>query len=380
MPLEELEDAFTEEDRAGIARVMELEDAGDLSAALSALRRQKRVLGAGQERHLAEMVRLGDAAPSWAWGRWALGAAYRWALRSEDPRCGQAVLAVFEATYLDEPTYSRSLGTTMAAGDALVEDIALFDLGIFDDYLDLRAGELVLERARCARTWGVSGPSVFQLGGLRGDRLLVVDRVGDRELEVVHTGEAMGTAKDEWMFGRVVSAGTDGLVFASRPVTVGPEAGLLLRRTLRTGGSWLARLGDLHSAISSGGLDVRPGWLATAASLTFGSSLRDDLAWQHTADQAPAPRTSELMAEGLPRQTADHLCVLELALDIAAQDIPGSVEMVAQHAGIALMWPEVRQQAARRYAGSEHQAAWRRLAACMPTHARGHFDELASCA
>jgi len=309
-----------------------------------------------------------------------MGAAYRWALRSGDPRCGQAVLAVFEATYLDEPTYSRSLGTRMAAGDALVEDIALFDLGIFDDYLDLRAGERVLEPASCARSWGLTAPSVFQLGVLRGDRLLVADCVGGQELEVLHTGEAMGTARDEWVFGRVVSAGTDGLVFASRPITIGPEAGLLLRGTLRAGGSWLARLGDLHSAISSGGLDLRPGWLAAAASLTFGSSLRDDAAWQHTTNEAPAPRTSELMAEGLSRQTADHLCVLELALDIAAQDIPGSVEMVAQHAAIALMWPEVRQQAARRYAGPEHQAAWWRLAACMPVHARGRFDELAACA
>ncbi len=107
-------------------------------------------------------------------------------------------------------------------------------------------------------------------------------------------------------------------------------------------------------------------------------SLRDDASWRDADDLPPAPRTRELMAEGMSRLTADHLCVLELALEVARREVPGSVEMVAQHAAIALMWPEVRQLAARRYAGPDQRTAWSRLGACVPPHAREPFDALAN--
>jgi hypothetical protein len=84
------------------------------------------------------------------------------------------------------------------------------------------------------------------------------------------------------------------------------------------------------------------------------------------------------MAEGLSRQDAEHLCVLEMALDTAQREVSGAVEILAQHAAVALMWPEVRREAAARLAGSENRAAWRRLAGCLPSHERGPFDDLAN--
>ena len=83
------------------------------------------------------------------------------------------------------------------------------------------------------------------------------------------------------------------------------------------------------------------------------------------------------MDEGMSRQTADHLGVLEYALEIVRLDLPGTVEMVAQHAAIALAGPEVREQAARRYAAPEHRAAWLQLGSCVQPHARGPFEALA---
>ncbi|MGH8894513.1 MAG: hypothetical protein ACRDWY_14605 [Actinomycetes bacterium] len=377
VPVADIETFFTEQDRADKRRVMDLEAEGDLVGALRALRRTARVVGNAHERHLAEMVRFGDEAPGWLWGRSVLGAAYRWALASEDPRVAEAVLAVYVATYREQKPFDRHAGTALAASDGLVQDIVVFDLGVLDDYLDVRAGAVVLERAACARSWGSGAPTVGRLGGLAGDRVMFADEVSGGEVPVIHTGEAMGTCRDEWVLGRVVPAGSDGTVFASRPIVVGELAGRRLARTLRRNGGWQERLEDLFVAITAGALPPRPGWLAASTSLASGGSLHDDVAWRDLDDSTPAPRTQELMAEGLSRATADHLCVLELALEIASREIAGSVEMVAQHAGIALTWPEVRREAARRYADPAHCAAWARLAACLPAHARGPFESLA---
>jgi hypothetical protein len=375
--MKDLEDFFTDEDRAQMMRVMDLEAAGDLEGALRLMRTGARVVGAGHERHLAEMVRLGDAAPPWAWARWTVGAAYRWALMNADPRTDRAVVEVFAATYLEDDTYSDDLGTSIAAFDALAADLVTFDLGVLQDYLDVQAGPVLLDRADCVRKWGTAPSSVFRLAATREDRLVVHDEVSGIQLQVLHTGEALGTSINEWVLGRVVPAGSDGTVFASRPVTVGPRAGRLLRHAIRSEGDWQARLGALHTAIGAGELDSRPGWLADSSALTQGGSLRDDALWREIDEMPPSPRARELMADGMSRRTAEHLCVLELALGMARGDVPGAVEMVAQHAAIALMWPEVRQQATRRYAGPDTCAPWRRLAACLPPHARGPFDALA---
>ena len=376
VPLAELED-LTEEDRAHFLRVMDLEAAGDLSGALRLLRSGTCVRGGGHEGRLAEMVRLGDSAPAWAWARWIVGAAYRWAVVHADPRTDQAILEVFAATYPDDERLSDELAVSIAAFDELTSDLVTFDLGVLQDYLDVQAGPRLLEHAVGVGEWGAASPSVFRLGGLSGDRLAVTDLVSGEQREVLHTGEAMGTARNEWVLGRVVPDGAGGQVFASRPVTVGQRAGRLLRQAIRTGGDWQARLKALHTAIRDGDLETRPGWRAGASALTFGGSLRDNDAWHRVGPMPPAPRIQELMDEGMSQQTAEHLGVLEYALEIVRLDLPGTVEMIAQHAAIALKWPEVREQAARRYVAPEHRAAWLQLGSCLPPHARGPFDALA---
>ena len=378
VPLAELEDFLTAEDKAHFRRVTELEAAGDLGGALRLLRGGTRVRGAGHERHLAEMVRLGDSAPAWAWSRLTVGAAYRWALVNADPRTDRAVIEVYAATYLDVRKLSRTLGTSIAACDELVSDLVVFDFGVLQSYLDVCAGPRLLEAAAGVGEWAVSTPSVYRLGGLSGDRLAVWDGVSGEQLEVLHTGEAMGTARDEWVLGRVVPDGAGGQVFASRPVSVGASAGRLLRHAIRTGGDWQARMRALYTAIRGGELESRPGWRAGAFGLTFGGSLRDNDAWHRVGPMPPSPRIRELMDEGMSQQTAEHLGVLEYALEIVRLDLPGAVEMVAQHAAIALKWPEVREQAARRYVAAEHRDAWLQLGGCLPQHAREPFEALAA--
>jgi hypothetical protein len=383
MPFADLDDFLTDRDKADMRRVMDLEAVGDVAGALAALRRTVRVVGSGQERHLAEMVRLGDDAPSWVWGRWLCGTSYEWALPEQDPRVSAAVLGVFATTYLEDEEFDTDLGTAMAAMDALVMDTVVFDLGVLADYLDVRAGPKLLESAPHARSWATAPATVVQLGRLKEDRILVIDKVRQREVEVLHTGEALGTDRDEWFVGRLVASGVQpSLVFAQRPIPIGERAGRLMVDALSAGGDWRARLASLYPAVSDGDLPCRPGWAAAASGLSSGSSLREEALWKRRAAEVdtatPAPRQQELMAEGLPRQDAEHLCVLEMALDTAQREVSGVVEVMAQHAAIALMWPGVRREAAARLAGGENRAAWRRLAGCLPQHERGPFDDLAN--
>lgn len=357
MPLAEFDDFLTDRDKADMHHVMDLEAAGDVAGALAALRCAVRVVGSGQERHLAEMVRLGDDAPPWVWGRWLCGTSYRWALVEQDPRVSAAVLGVFAATYLDDEDFDIGLGTAIAATDALVEDTVVFDLGVLADYLDVRAGPKVREAAPQAGSWAQAPATVVQLGRLKEDRILVIDKVRQREVEVLHTGEVLGTDRDEWFVGRLVASGVQpSLVFAQRPIPIGERAGRLMVDALTAGGDWRARLASLYPAVSDGDLPCRPGWRAAAAGLS----------------------EQELMAQGLLRQDAEHLCVLEMALDTAQREVAGVVEVMAHHAAIALMWPGVRREAAARLAGDENRAAWRRLAGCLPAHERGPFEDLAN--
>jgi hypothetical protein len=380
---EDLDDFVTDRDVADTRHVADLEAAGDLAGALQAFRGAMRVVGSGQERDLVEMVRLGDDAPPWVWGRWLCGAAYRWALLERDPRVTAAVLDVYATTYLEDYEFSISLGQAIAAMDALVSDIVVFDLGVLADYLDVRAGPVVLGAAPVARSWATAPATVVQLGRLKDDHLLVTDHVLQREVEVLHTGEALGTDRDEWFVGRLVdTGGQPSLIFAERPVPIGKQAGRRMVDVLSAGGDWHARLAALHPSVRDGDLPSRPGWQAAAQGLSSGSSLREEALWKRRFEEmdteTPAPRQRELMAEGLSREDAEHVCVLEMALDTVQRDVSGGVEIMAQLAAVALMWPEVRREAAARLAGDENRAAWRRLAGCLPPHARGPFDDLAN--
>lgn len=89
-----------------------------------------------------------------------------------------------------------------------------------------------------------------------------------------------------------------------------------------------------------------------------------------------APRQPELMSDGLSRDEAQQFAILEMALEIARPQAQ-LIDIMAEYAAIALMSPEVRREAAVRLSGPRHSASWRRLAARLPPHDRGPFDELA---
>ena len=69
------------------------------------------------------------------------------------------------------------------------------------------------------------------------------------------------------------------------------------------------------------------------------------------------------MAEGWSRQDAEHLCVLEMAMDVAAWlDDEGGLAVLAHHAGIALQWDEVFDGAEELFTSSDQRLLWAKLA------------------
>lgn len=81
--------------------------------------------------------------------------------------------------------------------------------------------------------------------------------------------------------------------------------------------------------------------------------------------EEPAARAKELMNLGWSRQDAEHLLVVEFALDaveMIGADGAAALEVLAGHVGTALSWEPVLCGAQVLYVDKEHAAAWRALA------------------
>lgn len=97
---------------------------------------------------------------------------------------------------------------------------------------------------------------------------------------------------------------------------------------------------------------------------------------------APAPYIRELMELGWCRNDAEHLTVLELALDMATELGADAVQSLAQSAAVALAWQPVRCGALSLLTdGADRARAWRALAdASDDEYARGVMLRLAAWA
>lgn len=91
------------------------------------------------------------------------------------------------------------------------------------------------------------------------------------------------------------------------------------------------------------------------------SRKRKQLHKRHKAEVTG--RVQELMAEGWSRQDADHLCVIELALDVVPTLSPPGRRVLAGHVTTALSWAPVRLATPTLYGSEAHAEAWRALSA-----------------
>jgi len=147
-------DMLTPADLRLIERAREAEDKGDFSGALALLRRTPRPVDSPWELELVEMASLGDRADTWRFGRWLISAAARWT--ATDPAMPSLQRIAAEAAQeIPGPSVQEYAGwvSGTAALRTVIEDHALFELGLLHDYLQSRVSPALARRAGPVEDW-----------------------------------------------------------------------------------------------------------------------------------------------------------------------------------------------------------------------------------
>src|SRR5690349_18954672 len=140
-PGEDMTPLLTHEDHALMRAELDAGARGDALAALNLHSAGLQVEGSLRPYQLRELVILGDDAPPWTYSRWCLDLAYHWMLIEEDPRIDDAVKQLMLCSHVDaataaqdDPLALRELGTRIAAGDRLCQELAVYEYGGLWDF------------------------------------------------------------------------------------------------------------------------------------------------------------------------------------------------------------------------------------------------------
>lgn len=188
-------------------------------------------------RRLRQLVALGDAAPSWVWGRWVVA-------QAAQPRPGRATDAVDVAI---ETRGGRSTLWGVDHSDAMAKvidhdwvfrQLILHERGGLDFFLR-RVGEpRLLARAEDIPSWVGVPMGGYELLSERTDRIVWRDLGTGGTVETLNLGGASLMALGEAAIGRVVRAGGVEL-FESAPLCVPPE---VARDVAASPAAWLDAL------------------------------------------------------------------------------------------------------------------------------------------
>lgn len=375
---------------------------GDAAAALEAFRRRGYPSGAGDEQELAFLERLGDDAPDWLIGRWACETAFDWMLECEDPRVEPAAWAL-AATHDPpppgvSPTEVVQRFQQIAAHDVLAHQLALFELGGLADFVNVRAGARLLERAPRLAEWASRQWSVFEQVRLRDDVHRVRDVANDESYDVLHLGAANGVSLDVMLFGRVVPTNVaPGWVFAHRPMAVDPDTAERLVQALRRGDDAEQLFQCIGDGVAAARIAPGPGlrlltWLWSdtllrpddhaATGIVDGrtSTLDDHLEKMRAAldeieRRNPEPRDAgpdrlaELRGAGVPDGVASGIIGCEGALLVADMNrdgrIHGGREIAAANAAANLWCPAVVDGVREHATPPGSGPLWRDVASCV---------------
>ena len=197
---------------------------------------------------------LGEQAPGWMYSRWCVEQAYRWMLVERDPRTDDAVVQTMVAAHAeqadevaDDAVRFRELGTRIAAGDWLCEQLAVFEYGGLLDFLDVKADASLVERCDQIRDWAETRLNGYVLEDANGSALRVRDLATGAPLEVMNIGALTDRGPDCPVIGRVVPvAAGPGLMFESRPVSVdlATAQGVAAASTHEDPAYWITCIGD----------------------------------------------------------------------------------------------------------------------------------------
>lgn len=183
---------------------------------------------------LDPLVEAGPGAPTWLWCRAVLAQAYRSAWVDEMDTVRVAAASVVVATYAhegaDDAVKTEMMRQAMVI-DELVRDVVLYDGGLLSRYLRTRASAALLARVPMIGEWTGARRSVFELGALEHDTLVVTDLVTGQGHAVLHLGAAAGRRPSERVLGRLAPIAEEpGQIFVSRPQYVDDVTAHLLVR------------------------------------------------------------------------------------------------------------------------------------------------------
>lgn len=194
----------TDEDRVWLEREVDAAARGDAAVALEASEHGPQVQGSTRRLTLDYLARVGNDAAEWLVARWVRSQAYEWMLVNEDPRVTEAALSALVTHPIpDEPDvqWFREYGNRVAACDVLCAEAALHADGGFRDFIEVRAGEELLDRAGRVREWPNQPLGVYEYLGLDRDVLTVREYDTGHERRVLHRAARPAPTRASWCSG-----------------------------------------------------------------------------------------------------------------------------------------------------------------------------------
>jgi hypothetical protein len=214
---------------------------------------------------LAHLVAATGELTPWVWARWIVylalraedtGSATAERLRRAREDAGDSLHGDLLDTAYDEggdpvKVVARVMGESWA-----FHQLAAYEYGVLESFLDELAGEGLLEHADLARRWVGSAMSGYRIEGRGGPGRLAVCDLADEEtarasLDVLDLGAATLAGPEGCVIGRLVPSGTTpALMFDIAPVGVDETTARDVARS--TGDGWME---SLMVGIEAGRLD-----------------------------------------------------------------------------------------------------------------------------
>ncbi|GAB3253982.1 hypothetical protein [Nocardioides dilutus] len=383
-PGQDVDHLITEDDVELLRAEIDAGARGDALAAYNFQQSGLQVEGGRYPFMLRELVVLGEEAPPWMYSRWCLDLAYRWMLVEHDTRVDDAVKQLMLMAHwdlaeplLDDPVAFAELGTRIAAGDRLCEELALHEYGGIYDYIDIKAENGLLDRCDHVVEWAFAELGGYVIKDAVGPLLRVVDLADNGEIEVLNIGALADRERDEPVIGRLgpISSGP-GLMFQKRPISVDLETAQGVANSDGPQDDWPlwvpAVTNGCHQGRLPSGFSVVNHTLYSSDILPMDPELAD-----HLDEHEPPGRLVELRAAGLDDFVANGVMLAEFALIAVEVSGADAVSAVGPHLATVLVEPRVVEALRLHCVAPEHEHHWDILAAGSIEPVRSRCTELA---
>jgi hypothetical protein len=358
---------------------------GDATAAFNFHQAGLQVEGSIRPYQLRELVILGSDAPAWMYSRWCLDVAFHWMLLEQDSRVDDAVRQLMICSHLaateevlEDPVAFTELGTRIASGDRLSQELALYEYGGLYDFLDVKAEPGLLDRCDQIDEWSVQPMGGYVIEDACGPRLQVVDLGTGGEVEVLNIGALTDRERGEAVIGRLGPISSEpGLMFQSRPISVDLTTAQGVAEGRGPQDDWPQWIPAVAEGCHEGRL---PYAFSCGRSTLYSSDIPPmvDGRVDMDVDDLEAPgRLLELRAAGLDDVVAEGVMLAEFALIAVRVSGPDAVSVVGPHLASVIVEPRVLDALRVYCTAPEHEHHWDMLAAGTVEPVRSRCTELA---